>query len=100
MRRIVAILLLVVGVALGIFWYVQRAKTRALNSGDVYVRERPGENPTPLPPSTPAPPASPATPPPAPPAASPPASTPPSPPAPNPPAPAVATPAPTPAPAA
>ena len=54
MRRIVAIFLLVAGLALCIFWYVQRAKTRALNSGDVYVREQPGENPKPLPASPPA----------------------------------------------
>jgi hypothetical protein len=75
MKRIVAILLLVAGVALGIFWYVQRAKTRALNSGDVYVREQPGENPKPLPPSPPASAAAPAAPAPATPAPSPSAST-------------------------
>jgi len=98
MRRIVAILLLVAGVALGIFWYVQRAKTRALNSGDVYVREQPGENPKPLPPSTPAPTTAPATTTPAAPAASTTASTTsPSTPEPKPSAAAVATPAPTPA---
>jgi hypothetical protein len=55
MRRIVRILLLVAGIALSVFWYVQRAKTRALNSGDVYVREQPGENPKPLPPASTAP---------------------------------------------
>jgi hypothetical protein len=55
MRRAFAVLLLLAVVALGIFWFVQRQRTRALNSGDVFVREQPGENPKPLPP--PAPPA-------------------------------------------
>ena len=71
MRRIVGILLLVAGIALCVFWYVQRAKTRALNSGDVYVREQPGENPKPLPPSAPASTVAPTTPSPASPAPSP-----------------------------
>jgi hypothetical protein len=98
MRRIVAILLLVAGVALCIFWYVQRAKTRALNSGDVYVREQPGENPKPLPPSTSAPNAAPAAPEtPAPSTSA--STTSPSAPAPKPSAAAVATPAPAPTPA-
>jgi hypothetical protein len=43
MSRIFLIVALVVAAVLGSSWYVHRSRTRALNSGDVYVREQPGE---------------------------------------------------------
>jgi hypothetical protein len=43
MQRIFALLLVVVAVAGGIVWYVHWSQTRALNSGDVYVRDQPGD---------------------------------------------------------
>lgn len=39
MRRIFGILLFVVGAVLGTMWYVHRTKVRALNSGEVFVRQ-------------------------------------------------------------
>ena len=44
MQRIFAILIVVAAVAGGILWYVHWSQTRALNSGDVYVRDQPGDN--------------------------------------------------------
>jgi hypothetical protein len=43
MQRIFAVLIVVAAVAGGIFWYVHWSQTRALNSGDVYVRDQPGD---------------------------------------------------------
>jgi hypothetical protein len=48
MQRIFALLIVVVAVASGIFWYVHWSQTRALNSGDVYVRDQPGDNAKPV----------------------------------------------------
>lgn len=64
MNRIFPILALLAAVILGAFWYVHRERTRALNSGAVFIRE-PNGKPTPLPPaaapsSHPAPPTQPA----------------------------------------
>jgi hypothetical protein len=61
MKRIFLILALLAAVLLGGSWYVHRARIRALNSGDVFVREQPGGNPAPQPPPA-APPSQPAPP--------------------------------------
>ncbi len=58
MNRVFLILALLAAVILGGFWYVHRARTRALNSGAVFVRE-PSGKPAPLP-SAVTPPAQPA----------------------------------------
>jgi len=50
MKRIFLILVLLAAVLLGASWFVHRARIRALNSGDVFVREQPGGNPAPQPP--------------------------------------------------
>ena len=50
MKRIFLILALLAAVLLGGSWYVHRARIRALNSGDVFVREQPGDNPAHQPP--------------------------------------------------
>jgi hypothetical protein len=50
MNRIFSVLVLLAAVILGAFWYVHRARTRALNSGAVFIRE-PGGKPAPLPPA-------------------------------------------------
>jgi hypothetical protein len=44
MKPIFRILMIVVAVAVGAAWYVHWARTRALNSGDVFVREESGDN--------------------------------------------------------
>ena len=44
MERIFRLLIVVVAVVGGIFWYVHWSQTRALNSGDVYVRDQSGDN--------------------------------------------------------
>ena len=61
MKRIFLIFALLAAVLLGGYWYVHRARIRALNSGDVFVREQPGGNPAPQPPPA-APPSQPAPP--------------------------------------
>ncbi|HEX9200314.1 MAG TPA: hypothetical protein VF865_12195 [Acidobacteriaceae bacterium] len=43
MNRIFLILVLVVAAVLGTSWYVHRSRTRAMNNGDVFVREQPGD---------------------------------------------------------
>ena len=43
MSRIFLIVALVVAAVLGSSWYVHRSRTRALNSGDVFVREQQGD---------------------------------------------------------
>ena len=48
MRRIFWIIAFVALVAVGIRWYVHRAKLRALNSGAVYVKEQPNGPAKPL----------------------------------------------------
>jgi hypothetical protein len=60
MGRIFGIIVLVAGVILGTAWYVHRSRIRALDSGDVFVREQPGDNakpqtPPPAPTGQPAP---------------------------------------------
>jgi len=57
MNRFVTVLAIVAVVVLSVFWYKHRAKTRALGSGEVYVRDQPSAPPTPLAASTPPPPA-------------------------------------------
>jgi hypothetical protein len=52
MQRIFAILIVVAAVAGGILWYVHWSQTRALNSGDVYVRDQPGDNAKPATPES------------------------------------------------
>jgi hypothetical protein len=59
MSRILGIIAILVGLALGISWYIHRAKTRAMNSGEVFVREQPGDNAKPQPNATPTTPPSP-----------------------------------------
>ncbi len=54
MQRIFLILVLVAAVILGASWYVHRSRLHALNSGDVFVREQPGDNAAPKPPPAPA----------------------------------------------
>ena len=49
MKKIVG-LLAVLAIVLGVAWYRHRAKLRALNSGEVYVREQPSGPAKPLPP--------------------------------------------------
>jgi len=49
MKRILGIIAIIIGVSLAVSWYVHRAKLRALNSGDVFVREVPPENTSPTP---------------------------------------------------
>src|ERR1017187_596088 len=51
MKRIFLILVLLAAVLLGASWFVHRARIRALNSGDVFVREQPGGTPPPQPPT-------------------------------------------------
>src|SRR5664279_1232989 len=58
MKRIFPILALLAAVILGVSWYVHRARTRALNSGDVFVREQPAGSPEPAGSPAPAAPAS------------------------------------------
>lgn len=42
MKRIFGILMIVAVAAFGIAWYIHRAKVRALESGDVYIRDQNG----------------------------------------------------------
>jgi hypothetical protein len=49
MRRILGIIAIVVGVSLAVSWYIHRARIRALNSGDVFVREMPADTTSPKP---------------------------------------------------
>jgi hypothetical protein len=44
MNRIFAILLMVAAVIGGAFWYVHWSKERAMNNGEVFVRDQPEEN--------------------------------------------------------
>jgi hypothetical protein len=44
MSRIFAILLIVAVAIGGTFWYVHWSKTRAMNNGEVFVRDQPEEN--------------------------------------------------------
>jgi len=43
MNRIFLILVLAVAAVLGTSWYIHRSRVRAMNSGDVFVREQPGD---------------------------------------------------------
>jgi hypothetical protein len=55
MKPIVRILMIVVVVFLATAWYVHWSRTRALNSGDVFVRDETGDKAKPeTPPATPA----------------------------------------------
>ena len=54
MKRIFLILALLAAVILGASWYVHRSRTRALNSGDVFIREQSAPPSTPASPSAPA----------------------------------------------
>jgi hypothetical protein len=49
MKSFARILAVVAVVVLGTFWYRHRASTRALASGEVYVRDQPSAPPKPLP---------------------------------------------------
>jgi hypothetical protein len=49
MKRIFLLLVLLAAALLGASWYVHRARIRALDSGDVFVREQAGGNPAPQP---------------------------------------------------
>jgi len=49
MKRILGIIVIIIGVSLAASWFVHRAKMRALNSGDVFVREMPPDNTAPKP---------------------------------------------------
>ena len=56
MKRILGIIAIIIGVSLAATWYLHRARMRALNSGDVFVREMPPDKtaPKPAPPAPPA----------------------------------------------
>lgn len=47
MRRILGIVAIIIGVSLAVPWYIHRARLRALNSGDVFVREMPADEASP-----------------------------------------------------
>jgi hypothetical protein len=51
MGRIFGILAILIAVGLGASWYVHRARIRALNSGDVFVREQSSDTVKPAAPS-------------------------------------------------
>ena len=53
MKPLIRIVVIVMLIALGAIWYVHRARMRALNSGDVYVREQPSEKAKPVEPPAP-----------------------------------------------
>jgi len=52
MKRIVGLLAVVAVIVLGVAWQRHRARMRALNSGEVYVREQPSGPAKPLPPTS------------------------------------------------
>jgi hypothetical protein len=51
MKRIFGIVAIMIALALATTWYMHRAKTRAMNSGQVFVLTQPGEPARPLTPS-------------------------------------------------
>ena len=55
MKRVVGLLAIIAVVVLGLAWHRHRARVRALNSGEVYVREQPSGPAKPLPPQPQAP---------------------------------------------
>ncbi len=53
MKRIFSIVAILIALALATSWYMHRAKTHAMNSGQVFVRTQPVERTKPPAPSTP-----------------------------------------------
>jgi hypothetical protein len=49
MKKFVAIIAVFAIIGFGVVWQKHRARTRALTSGEVYVRDQPAPAPTPLP---------------------------------------------------
>jgi hypothetical protein len=47
MRRILGIIAIIAGLSLAVSWYIHRARIRALNSGDVFVRDMPADKANP-----------------------------------------------------